>query len=77
MNFWATSISNKASFPISMVYYRGPEDHINTRILHSSSQTPNKGIPEILRCRSLVFMWSFGPLYFWNAAEHIHQSADR
>ena len=30
---------------------------------YSGSKAQYKGIPEIMGCRILVFMWSFGPLY--------------
>ena len=40
----------------------GPEDHINTRISHSGSRAQSKGMPEIMVCRILMFMWSVGSL---------------
>ena len=39
----------------------GPKGHINIRISHSGSKAQYEGIPEIMVCRILVFMWSLGP----------------
>ena len=42
---------------------QGPKDHTNMRISHSGSLRPNRrGIPEILFCRILMFMWSCSAL---------------
>ena len=41
---------------------RRPKDHIVIRILHSDPKAKDKGIPESVVCRILVFMLSFGPL---------------
>ena len=40
---------------------RGPRDHVHKRILHSDSKAQDKGIPETMVCRMLVFAWSLGP----------------
>ena len=46
-------------------YYRGLNNYINRRISHSGSrdQYDLKEIPEIVFCRILMLMWSFGALY--------------
>ena len=41
---------------------RGPTHHISIRILHSGCKSQRQGIPEIMFCRMLMFMCSFGPL---------------
>ena len=44
-------------------YCGGPTDHIHIRISHSGSQAQQKrGIPEILLCRILMFIWSYWAL---------------
>ena len=40
----------------------GPKDHTNIRILHPGAKAQNRGIPEIIVCRILMFRWSLGPL---------------
>ena len=47
-------------------YARGLKDHINIKISHSDSRPNTRGIPEIMCCGILVFMWSFGALYTCN-----------
>ena len=62
------SIQPPAGFPSSKCsvtlpnQQRGPKDHINTRISHFGPGATMSGIPEIMLCRSLMFMWSFGAL---------------
>ena len=38
---------------------RGPKDHITMEISHSGSKAEVWGIPEILFCEILMYMWSF------------------
>ena len=35
---------------------------VNTRILRFGSKAQDKGIPETMVCRILLFMWSLGPI---------------
>ena len=41
---------------------RGPEDRINMKMSDSGSKANIRGIPEMLFCRILMFMPSFGAL---------------
>ena len=41
--------------------FRGTRDHVKRRILHLGSQAPERGIPEVMVCRILIFTWPFGP----------------
>ena len=46
----------------SICQNRGPIDDVNTWILNSSSKAQDKGLPEAIISRILMFIWSFGPL---------------
>ena len=37
---------------------RGPKDHVNIRISLSDSKAHIRGIPKIMCCSSVLFMWS-------------------
>ena len=41
---------------------RGAKDHTNTSISHQGFKANVREMPEIMSCRILVFMWSFGAL---------------
>ena len=41
---------------------RGPQDHMNTRILDSCYRAQDKGDSRNLSWRILMFMWASGPL---------------
>ena len=50
------------AFSVGASLLGGPKDHINIRISHSGSRAQDRGIPEIMVGRILMFMWSFGVL---------------
>ena len=42
---------------------RGPTDHIKVKTSDSGSKAQEEGVPEIMPCRILLFLWSLGGLH--------------
>ena len=62
-SFWSPNVPPQAD-PKSRSIFRAPKDRIQIGISHSGPRLQYQGIPETMVDRSLLFMWSFGPLIF-------------